>query len=109
VRLAAHAAAPSTKRAPTYEARGQEITSVADYDRDQIRAALALTDPAVSSFLDLNTGVVVRLTEGDDSPEGQRRSDEIMASIGDRFRYIAGGNPAATDADVSAWLENEGL
>jgi hypothetical protein len=87
----------------------QETTSVATYDREQIRAALVLSDPAVSSFLDLETGSVVRLTEGDDSPENQRLSDEVMASIGDRFRYISGGNPAAADADVSAWLENEGL
>lgn len=82
---------------------------MADYNRAQIRAALALTNPAVSSFLDLTTGAVVHLSEGDGSAEGQARSDEVMASIGDRFRYISGGNPAATDDDVSAWLENEGL
>ena len=82
---------------------------MATYDREQIRAALALTDPAVSSFLDLQTGKVVQLTEGDTSAEGQRLSDEIMASIGGRFRYISGGNPAAADADVANWLDNEGL
>jgi hypothetical protein len=82
---------------------------VADYNRDQIRAALALGDPAVSSFLDLTTGAVVALREGDESAAGQALADEIMASIGDRFRYISGGNPGATDADVDAWLENEGL
>jgi hypothetical protein len=74
---------------------------VADYNRDQIRAALALGDPA--------TGAVVALREGDESAAGQALADEIMASIGDRFRYISGGNPGATDADVDAWLENEGL
>lgn len=79
------------------------------YNRDQIRAALALTDPAVSSFLDLQTGHVVSITEGDQSPENQQLSALIMESYGDRFRYIPGGNPAADDAAVSVWLENEGL
>ena len=79
------------------------------FDREQIRAALALTDPAVSSFLDLQTGKVVRITEGDLSPENQQISDAVMESYGDRYRYIAGGNPAADDAAVSTWLENEGL
>ncbi|HWQ13844.1 MAG TPA: hypothetical protein VNL77_13670 [Roseiflexaceae bacterium] len=82
---------------------------MATYDREQIRAALALTDPAVSSFLDLQTGQVVRIVEGDASPENQRLSDAIMASIGDRYRYISGGNQAAGATDVAAWLENEGL
>jgi hypothetical protein len=87
----------------------REIISVATYDREQIRAALASTDPAVSSFLDLQAGTVVRIVEGDTSAENQRLSDEIMASIGERYRYISGGNPSASDADVDAWLENEGL
>jgi len=82
---------------------------VAEYNRDQIRAALALNDPTVSSFLDLTTGAVVALREGDESAAGQALADEVMASIGERFRYISGGNPAASDADVSAWLDNEGL
>lgn len=82
---------------------------MAHYNREQIRAALALADPAVSSFLDLETGQVVQITEGDMSAEGQHLSADIMSSIGDRFRYISGGNPAAADADVTSWLENEGL
>lgn len=81
----------------------------ATYNRDQIRAALALTDPAISSFLDLQTGNVVSITEGDPSQTNQELSALIMESYGDRFRYIPGGNPAADDAAVSAWLENEGL
>lgn len=81
----------------------------ATYHRDQIRAALALTDPAISSFLDLQTGKVVSITEGDQSPANQELSALIMEGYGDRFRYIPGGNPAADDAAVSAWLENEGL
>ena len=79
------------------------------YNRDQIRAALALTDPAVSSFLDLQTGNVVSITEGDPSPATQELSALLMESYGARFRYIPGGNPAADDAAVSVWLENEGL
>lgn len=82
---------------------------MAAYDREQIRAALALSDPAVSSFLDLQTGTVVRITEGDASPENARTSDAVMESYGDRYRYIPGGNPAADSAAVDAWLENEGL
>ena len=79
------------------------------YHRAQSRAALALSDPAVSSFLDLQTGNVVSITEGEQSPANQELSALIMESYGDRFRYIPGGNPAADDAAVSAWLENEGL
>jgi hypothetical protein len=59
------------------------------YDRAQIRAALALTDPAISSYLDLET--------------------EVMEGYGDRFRYIPGGNPAADADAVATWMEAEGL
>ena len=52
---------------------------------------------------------LVSITEGDPSPANQELSALIMESYGDRFRYIPGGNPAAVDAAVSAWLENEGL
>ncbi|MEN9939131.1 MAG: hypothetical protein RLZZ387_5710 [Chloroflexota bacterium] len=82
---------------------------MANYDREQIRAALALTDPAVSSFLDLQTGKVVRMIEGDTSAENEQISAAIMESYGDRYRYIPGGNTAAADTDVASWLENEGL
>lgn len=82
---------------------------MATYDRAQIQAALAHTNPAVSSFLDLTTGAVVQITEGDESAANQELSAAIMESYGDRYRYISGGNPAAGEAEVSAWLENEGL
>ena len=88
---------------------GEIHTVAASLDREQIRAALALNDPAVSSFLDLESGAVVRITEGDLSPENQSTSELVMQSYGDRYRYIPGGNAAATDADVTTWLENEGL
>lgn len=81
----------------------------ATYNREQIRTALAQTDPAVSSFLDLETGEVVHLIEGDTSPEQSALSDAVMESYGDRFRYIPGGNTAADDAAVGAWFEAEGL
>ncbi|MFO7167396.1 MAG: hypothetical protein DIU80_005140 [Chloroflexota bacterium] len=81
----------------------------AHFNRDQIRAALALTDPSLSSFLDLETGQVVQIAEGDTSAAGQQLYEDIMANIGERYRYISGGNPNASDADVAAWLENEGL
>ena len=79
------------------------------YDRDQIRAALALTDPALSSYLDLETGKVVRINEVDNGPEMERLRDAVMAAYGDRYRYISGGNPGADDAAVAAWLDGEGL
>jgi len=44
--------------------QGRDKDVAGTYNRDQIRAALALTDPAVSSFLDLQTGNVVSITEG---------------------------------------------
>jgi hypothetical protein len=82
---------------------------VATFDRAQIRHALALTDPAISSFLDLQTGQVVRLIEGDTSPEQVALGDTVMEGYGDRFRYIPGGNTAADDAAIDSWLEAEGI
>lgn len=82
---------------------------MAPYNREQIRAALALADPTISSYLDLETGNVVQINETDESPETERRRTEIMDAYGDRFRYISGGNPDADDAAVSAWLKGEGL
>lgn len=79
------------------------------FDRQAIRTALALNDPAVSSFLDLQTGMVVMLTEGDPSPAQTELSQAVMDSYGDRFRYIPGGNGTADDAAVNAWFEAEGL
>jgi hypothetical protein len=81
----------------------------ASYNREQIRAALAQSDPALSFYLDLETGSVVKIDETDSSPENERLRDQIMEGYGDRYRYISGGNPAADDTAVSAWMEAEGL
>ncbi len=82
---------------------------MAQFERAQIRAALALVDPAVSSFLDLQTGQVVSITEGDTSDANAALSAEVMDGYGDRFRYIPGGSQQADDAVLDAWLGNEGL
>lgn len=80
-----------------------------EYNREQIRAALTLTDPAISSFLDLETGKVVQIDENATAPALVELRDQVFASYGDRYRYIPGGNPAADDAAVTSWMENEGL
>ncbi len=79
------------------------------YNRDQIRAALAETDPNFSNYLDLESGEVSRIQDTDESPETEQLRNQIMDGYGDRYRYIPGGNPAPTDADVQSWLESEGL
>ncbi len=79
------------------------------YNRAQIRAAMELQDPAIASFLDLESGTVVQVIEGDSSPAGEFLRTQVMASYGDRYRYIPGGNPAADDDAVAVWLEAEGL
>lgn len=79
------------------------------FNREQIRAALALDDPTKSSYLDLQTGDVVQISETEASPENEQLRDEVMAAYGDRFRYISGGNASADDAAVAAWIEGEGL
>ena len=90
--------------------RPRESKNVAaTYDRAQIRAALALTDPAISSYLDLETGQVVQINETDNSPATEQLRNQVMESYGDRYRYISGGNPAADDAAVATWMEAEGL
>ena len=81
----------------------------ATYNREQIRAALAQTDPALSFYLDLDTGNVVRIDETDNSPATEQLRDQVMEGYGDRYRYISGGNTSADDAAVAAWLEAEGL
>ena len=81
----------------------------ATYNREQIRAALAQTDPALSFYLDLETGSVVRIDETDSSPATEQLRDQIMEGYGDRYRYISGGNLSADDAAIAAWLEAEGL
>lgn len=79
------------------------------YNRDQIKAALAETDHAYSSYLDLETGQVVRVPDTEDTPEAEALRNQVMEGYGDRFRYIPGGNPAPSDTDVQSWLEAEGL
>jgi hypothetical protein len=81
----------------------------ASYNREQIRAALALTDPALSSYLDLETGQVIQINDTDESPETEQLRNKVMEGYGERYRYIAGGNPAADDAAVTTWMEAEGL
>jgi len=82
---------------------------VAAFNREQIRAALALTDPAISSYLDLETGTVVYINETDSSPANDQLRDQVMEGYGDRYRYIPGGNTSADDAAVASWMEAEGL
>lgn len=79
------------------------------YNREQIRAALAETDPAYSFYLDLETGVVVRVPDTEDTPEAAALRDQVMEGYGSRYRYIPGGNPTPGDSDVQSWLEAEGL
>ena len=79
------------------------------YNREEIRAALAQTDPALSFYLDLETGRVVRIDETDSSPTNEQLRDQVMEGYGDRYRYISGGNTSADDAAVAAWMEAEGL
>ena len=81
----------------------------ASYNREQIRAALALADPALSSYLDLETGQVIQINETDTSPATEQLRNQVMESYGDRYRYISGGNPSADDTAVATWLEGEGL
>ncbi len=81
----------------------------ASFNREQIRAALAETDPAYSFYLDLESGEVVRVPDTEDSPEAEALRNQVMEGYGDRFRYIPGGNPSPTDADVQNWMDAEGL
>ena len=81
----------------------------ATYNTEQIRAALALTDPAISSYLDLETGQVVQINESDSSPATETLRNQVMDGYGDRYRYIPGGNSAADAGAVANWMEAEGL
>ena len=81
----------------------------ATYNREQIRAALAQNDPALSFYLDLDSGAVLQINETENSPENDQLRDQVMEGYGDRYRYIPGGNASADDAAVAAWLEAEGL
>ena len=81
----------------------------ASYNREQIRAALAQNDPALSFYLDLETGSVVKINETEDSPENSQLRDLVMDGYGDRYRYIPGGNTSADESSVAAWMEAEGI
>lgn len=81
----------------------------ATYNRAQIRAALAQNDPALSFYLDLETGEVVQINETEESPENDKLRNLVMDGYGDRYRYIPGGNATADDAAIAEWLEAEGL
>jgi hypothetical protein len=81
----------------------------ARYDRQQIRAALAQNDPALSFYLDLESGNVIKINETENSPENDQLRDQVMEGYGDRYRYIPGGNAGADDGAVAAWLEAEGI
>lgn len=81
----------------------------ASYNREQIRAALALTDPAISSYLDLESGQVIQINETDTGAATEQLRNQVMDGYGDRYRYIAGGNAGADDTAVATWLEAEGL
>jgi hypothetical protein len=76
----------------------------ASYNRDQIRAALTETDDNYTNYLDVTTGTVVRVHATD-----EEALNGIVEELGDRYRYIPGGNAEANDAAVDEWLEAEGL
>lgn len=80
-----------------------------NYNREMIQAALAAAEPEHSFYLDLQSGNVVKVPDADPSPAAEALRNEVMDGYGDRFRYIPGGNPAPSDADVQSWLEAEGL
>lgn len=88
--------------------RGDVSVAVA-FDRGAIRAALAMADPAISSYLDLATGTVVTINESDSSAAMEEIRNKVMDGYGDQYRYIPGGNAGADDAAVAQWLETEGL
>ena len=79
------------------------------FDHDQIRAALAETDPAYSFYLDLQSGQVVKVPDAEETPEAEALRNQVMDGYGDRYRYIPGGNPSPSNDDVRAWMEAEGL
>jgi hypothetical protein len=80
-----------------------------NFNRDQIRAALAETNPAYSFYLDLETGEVLKVPDAEETSEAEALRNMVMEGYGDRFRYIPGGNPAPSDADVQSWMEAEGI
>lgn len=79
------------------------------YNRDQIKTALAASDPAYSYYLDLETGEVVKVPDAEQSAEAEAVRNQVMEGYGERYRYIPGGNPDPADADVQSWMDAEGL
>lgn len=82
---------------------------MAEYNREQIKVALAETDASFSNYLDLETGEVIRMNDTDESPATAELREKVMMGYGDRYRYIPGGNPSPDEGAVDAWLEAEGL
>ena len=60
----------------------------ATYNREQIRAALAQTDPALSFYLDLETGSVVQIDETDNSPATEQIRDQVMEGISEMIHEM---------------------
>lgn len=89
-------------------ARGERVVAAA-YDQSAICAALAMSNPAMSSYLDLVSGSVVTMDDTATDPATETLRNEVMEGYGDRYRYIPGGNAAADDTAVAQWLEAEGL
>jgi hypothetical protein len=79
------------------------------YNREQIRDALAATDPACSFYLDLDTGQVLYVPDIEETAEAEALRNEVMEGYGARYRYIPGGKASPTDTDIDEWLEAEGL
>jgi hypothetical protein len=79
------------------------------YNREQIKAALAASDPAYSYYLDLETGEVVKVPDAEQSAAAEAVRNQVMEGYGDRYRYIPGGNAAPVEADVQSWIDAEGL
>ena len=81
----------------------------APINRSHILNALRMSDPSKSSYLDLETGMVLQVddTASDVATEAQRTA--IMEGYGERYRYVSGGNAAADDDAVQTWLDGEGL
>lgn len=81
----------------------------ATLNREAIRAALAQSNPAMSYYLDLESGSVLAIDDTDTAPATEQLRDQVMMGYGERYRYIPGGNAAAADSAVATWLEAEGL
>ena len=68
----------------------------ATYNREQIRAALAQTDPALSFYLDLDTGSVVRIDETDSSPATEQLRDQSWKAMATAIATSPAATPAPT-------------